>query len=79
MPTLRGSLDVFGRDPAEPCRWCGVPTFTRLTAEGSTIGPVPLHPDCGAEVIFAFHDLAAGRTLPDDVLVKVRRLAAPSE
>jgi len=78
MPTLRGTLDVFGKDPAEPCRWCGEPTFTRLTAEGSSLGPVPLHPDCGAEVIFLYHDLQTGRIAPAD-RERLRRLQSGNE
>ena len=78
MPTLRGTLDVFGRDPAEPCRWCGEPTLTKLEPEGgSATGLIPLHAVCGAELIVLFGDLRAGRFLPPDVRARLERLGEP--
>ena len=79
MPTLRGTLDVFGKDPPEPCRWCGEPTYTRLAPADARLElerePIPLHPDCAAELIYLFHDLAAGRPIPPEVRDRLRLLA----
>ena len=75
MPTLRGTMDVFGREPGEPCRWCGQPTVTRLAPAGSRLGPIPLHAVCGAEVIDAYERLSLGR-LDDAGQDRLRRLAA---
>jgi hypothetical protein len=80
MPSLGGTFDVFGREPELPCRWCGYPTATRLapTDEWRRLErePIPLHAVCGAEVIFLYHDLAAGRLIPDEVAAKLRQLDA---
>jgi hypothetical protein len=76
MPTLRGTLDVFGREPAEPCRWCGDPTLTKLAPiEGSRTGPIPLHAVCGAEVIDAYERLRAGQYIDDATTRRLANLA----
>jgi len=71
MPTLGGTLDVFGQDPPEPCRWCGEPSYTRLAPLESG-EPIPLHAVCGAEVIWAYHDLVAGRAVPPELARRIR-------
>jgi hypothetical protein len=78
MPTLAGSMDIFGDRPEQPCRWCGAPTATLLAPPDSRAGPVPLHAVCGAEVIEAYHDLRAGRTPSAAMLANLRRLEAGS-
>jgi hypothetical protein len=73
MPTLRGTMGIWSEDPAEPCRWCGEPTFSRLAPLGDS-RLVPLHAVCGAEVIVLYRDLEAGRLIPDEVTARLRRL-----
>jgi hypothetical protein len=75
MPSLRGSLDLWG-SATEPCRWCGAPTATRL-APIDRAEPIPLHAVCGAELIWLYHDLLAGRPIPDEVRTRLRLLAQP--
>lgn len=75
MPTLSGGMDVLGREPPEPCRWCGEPTLTRLAPMGSVQGPIPLHALCGAEVIVAYRDLRAGVLAPE-LADRLRQLGA---
>jgi len=74
MPTLGGTLAVFGQDEPEPCRWCGEPTYTRLAPLESSTETIPLHAVCGAEVIWTYHDLVAGRPVPPELARRIRLL-----